>query len=704
MRTTSRILRVLIVLALLCSLSSLAACQSGGDQGMYEMTIEATRAEVWKGINAGKTSSASVAILDDGKVVYSEGFGMADRESSVPATPETIYNVGSVSKTFCSTAVMLLVDDGKLELDTPVVQYLPEFEMADPRFKEITVRMLLDHSSGIPGTTCANNFGYEYNEGVYEDVLANLADSRLKAAPGETAPYCNDGFTLAEMLVARVSGIDYMDFLSENIFKPLSLERTGLSVGMREGGDIAACYQVDPPAKMPPEVLSIIGAGGLSSTAEDLVMFADSFSGGGNRILSGESIAEMTQAQPSRFARAAVEEEGINPEASWGLGLDIVDAPYYREKDIKVIGKGGSAIDYHAMMLSAPEERISVAVVQAGKGNDTSEVALLMLDSLLQAKGLLEEEEPTASTTLTPQPIPQEYAEFSGYYASSDSLYRMTVDLEKNLVTMDTLSGDEVVESDTLAYRDGLFSADENARHALISVGGHSYLLNTVFNDRLYMTAAEKLVAVTEPVTLARDVNGARWLRRNVKPFEEMVFSATHILTSLTPSDLPGYVDFSGIKRIESPEFAGMVSDGVRDQTELTLVDKGGETWAQVSDMLYFPVENATPLGNGGEEVTIGEDGYNEWFEAGEDLVVGFTFPAGARVIAFSADGSPFYDSIIDSGEVFVPAGSFIELAGMPGDVLGITGGQVSNIESTHCIFHFQTVDLLAVQLDASLR
>ena len=207
MRNAGRLLRILVALAFLVSFLSPTACQTGRDHSIYDRTIEAARAEVWKGINAGKTSSASVAIMDGGEIVYSEGFGMADRENSIPVTPETAFNVGSVSKTFCATAVMLLVDDGILGLDNPVVQYLPEFEMADARHKDITVRMLLDHSSGLPGTTCANNFGYEYNDEVYDDVLANLARSHLKAAPGETAPYCNDGFTLAEMLVSEVSGM-----------------------------------------------------------------------------------------------------------------------------------------------------------------------------------------------------------------------------------------------------------------------------------------------------------------------------------------------------------------------------------------------------------------------------------------------------------------------------------------------------------------
>ena len=93
-----------------------------------------------------------MAIMDQGQLVYTEGFGMADRTRSVPVDADTIFNIGSISKLFCATAVMLLVDDGLMELDNPVVEYLPEFTMADDRYRDITVRMLLDHSSGFPGS------------------------------------------------------------------------------------------------------------------------------------------------------------------------------------------------------------------------------------------------------------------------------------------------------------------------------------------------------------------------------------------------------------------------------------------------------------------------------------------------------------------------------------------------------------------------
>ena len=335
MRIPRRVLPILLMLVLVLSVVALSSCQdSGAGQGAYKKAIEVARTEVWKNINAGKANSASVAILDNGKVVYSEGFGMADREKSTPVDTETIFNMGSVSKVFCAAAMMCLVDDGKVKLDDPVVKHLPDFKMADPRYKDITVRMLLNHASGLPGTAYANNLGYAFNDTVYEDTLAYLARSNLKAAPGETAPYCNDGFTLAEMLVAEVSGQKYIDFLSERVFTPLSLDRAGLSVGERVDEGITLFYQPDTAKKVPPEVLSIVGAGGLSANAEDLVVFADSFSDGGKKVLSDESTAEIIKAQPSALAEEAEKTGSVSPEGDYGLGFDFVEIPYYREQGL----------------------------------------------------------------------------------------------------------------------------------------------------------------------------------------------------------------------------------------------------------------------------------------------------------------------------------------------------------------------------------
>ena len=167
------------------------------------------RLEAWKAIQSGRTGSLSIAIMDNGRFVYSEGFGMADRPGSVPVDRQTLFNIGSVSKVYCATAIMLLVDEGKIKLDSPVTAYIPEFTMADERYRSITVRMLLNHSSGLPGGSYANSFGYRYHGPFLAETLQTLARSHLKHNPGELAIYCNDGFSLAEIIVERVTGKKY---------------------------------------------------------------------------------------------------------------------------------------------------------------------------------------------------------------------------------------------------------------------------------------------------------------------------------------------------------------------------------------------------------------------------------------------------------------------------------------------------------------
>jgi len=653
------------------------ATHSSKTSGLYNETVKLTRTEVWKNINSGKASSISVAIMDNGKIVYSEGFGMADREKSIPVDKKTLFNMGSISKVFCAAAIMNLVDEGKVELDAPITKYLPEFKMADPRYKDITVRMLLNHSSDVPGTTYANNMGYGFNDTVYEEIMANLAHSNLKAAPGETAPYTNDGFSLAEILVSRVSGQKYIDFLSERIFKPLSLKKTGLGVGERTNEGISLYYKPDTAQQVPPEVISILGAGGLSSTPEDLVVFMDSFSDKGKKVLSNESIAEIIKAQPSLFAKTTLKETGINPEGEVGLGFDFVEMPSYKEKGIKVIGKAGATYEYSAFAVSVPSERISVAVMAAGTC-DVQGIAIEILNSILDAKGILKKEETPVMAPPSPQPIPTEYANFAGYYAGESSITKISFDFNQNTAAMTTMAGDQEISSINLTYRDGYFYPEIGPKFAFLSSGGKKYIVVSI--HELNSVFGEKITVTDEPKSLKMDMNGTKWLRRNVKPFEAMYQTTSHVITALYNSKLPGYVDFNGPKKIDSPDFAGMAFDIVRDQKELTLLDVNGETWAQLSEMIYSPINTAMPLEIGNnEKITIEKNGYSEWLQADTDMVLEVKKPDRARVIIFAPDSSIYYDSVIDKGDVFVKAGSLIELAGMPGDVMEVTAKSPSS-------------------------
>lgn len=668
MHARKSLVAALIVVVLSLSVLALSSCQSGTSaRGKYGDAVKAARAGIWEDMNSGKASSGQAAILDGGEIVYSEAFGMADRANSTPVTTNTLFNTGSIGKLYCASAVMKLVDDGKVKMDSPVTQYLPEFKMEDPRYKDITVRMLLDHQSGLPGTTAANDFGYKVNPDFYSQVYANLAHSHLKAAPGYSAPYCNDGFTLAEMLVAKVSGQTYIDYLTDHILNPLSLSSTGVSIGARPDAGVAAFYEPETGKKVPPEGVTLLGAGGLSTTSEGLVRFGDSFTRDGKHVLSQKSIDEMMKAHPSTWAEESIKQVGFNPEPTYGLGLDAVSFPSLEKQGIKVIAKGGSTEDFHTELMMVPDKRIAVAVMEAGHGSTASVIAMTMMEKMLVAKGLTKEEPTPVTTPKAPQPLPAQYGSFAGFYDNGSGIVTVAVDTGNNTVSLTDPGG----EPETLIYNNGFLYDPKGTAMALITVDGQTALMKSITG--LWLATAQKIPTATDPKSMQIDINGSQWLRRNAKPWESRGQVPGHVVTASTVPGLPGYVVMAGSKLVESPTYAGMTSSVIRDLSELNLLDMNGQTWVQVSDMLFSPAGVASTLDVGQRSVIIGKDGYNEWLRAGQDLVLDVKKPGADRVIVFSSDGTPTYDSVIDSGKVFVPGGDLIEVAGSPGDTFMVT-------------------------------
>jgi len=170
-----------------------SGCSPKAEPKSYQKTIETARLEIWNAISAGGASSATVAIMDNGKIVYEEGFAMANRGEALGVNTSTQFNIGSISKIFTAAAVMQLVEAGKVDLDKPVVDYVPDFTMQDSRYKNITVRMLLNHSSGLPGTDIYNGFAAAVDPDFLANFMVYLANSNLKDDPGVVSVYCNDG-------------------------------------------------------------------------------------------------------------------------------------------------------------------------------------------------------------------------------------------------------------------------------------------------------------------------------------------------------------------------------------------------------------------------------------------------------------------------------------------------------------------------------
>ena len=120
-----------------------------------------------------------------------------------------MYGIASVSKMLATVATMKLVDQGLVSLDAPFAHYVPSFTMLSPGYRDVTVRMLLDHSSGFPGSAYGDANTSVYYPGYLQEVMDTLAQSRLKYTPGFMSVYCNDGFTMIEALVPAVTGKSY---------------------------------------------------------------------------------------------------------------------------------------------------------------------------------------------------------------------------------------------------------------------------------------------------------------------------------------------------------------------------------------------------------------------------------------------------------------------------------------------------------------
>lgn len=247
-----------------------------------------------------KHTSVSYAIMIDGKIVAADALGHDGTKEKNPVTLNHTYNVCSISKIFCTVAVMKLVEQGKVELDRPICEYLPQFTMLDPRYRQITVRHCLNHSSGLPGTQwkhfSATHVGKEDNEEYYQEVYDYLAKCHLKADPGAYSVYCNDGFTLAEMLVAKVSGMSFGKFCKEYITEPIGAHSTRVSTTANPD------YPLIRETGKQPEYFYLQGCGGFTTTMTDLCKFGNLFLTK-NDVISEESKAEMGKLQGATFLR-----------------------------------------------------------------------------------------------------------------------------------------------------------------------------------------------------------------------------------------------------------------------------------------------------------------------------------------------------------------------------------------------------------------
>jgi CubicO group peptidase (beta-lactamase class C family) len=183
---------------------------------------------VTRELGAQKIPGISLAVMRDGKIIKAQGYGLANVELNVAVKPETIFQTGSVGKQFTAALIMMLVEEEKLRLDDKISKYFPE---APATWKEITVRNLLTHTSGIPDYTgegnAANQVKIDLRRDYTEDELvAEFEKAPLDFQPGENWSYSNSGYVTLGVLIHKITGKFYGDMLKERIFDPLGMKST----------------------------------------------------------------------------------------------------------------------------------------------------------------------------------------------------------------------------------------------------------------------------------------------------------------------------------------------------------------------------------------------------------------------------------------------------------------------------------------------
>ena len=242
-----------------------------------------------------RTAGVSIAVAKNGRTVLAKGYGFADLENDVPATPETVYRIGSVTKQFTSAAIMRLMEQGKLSLDDTLQKFFPDFPAQGNR---VTVRHLLNHTSGIKSYT---SLGPKWARVIRLDlapdsVVALFVNEPFDFKPGDSYRYNNSGYFLLGMIIEKLSGKPYGQYLKDEFFTPLGLESTmycdqapiikhrAQGYATRPGGEF---INAEPLSMTQP-----YSAGALCSTVTDLVAWTQALSSG--KVVSPASYKLMT--------------------------------------------------------------------------------------------------------------------------------------------------------------------------------------------------------------------------------------------------------------------------------------------------------------------------------------------------------------------------------------------------------------------------
>lgn len=360
-----------------------------------------------------KPDMPGVAVLAarDGQVLFQGGFGLADVKEKAPITTETKFRIGSVTKQFVAAAIMKLSEEGKLAIGDPLAKYFPDL----PNAKEITLKNLLTHTSGLASYTERGDFFGGVTKPIEPAALiASMQKDKPEFAPGTKFKYCNSGYFLLGEIVAKVSGKSLADYLRSALFEPLGMKDTGIYVNANPPAGAAKGYAVANDKSTPAldwDMSWAGGAGAIYSTVGDLFRWTEALHAG--RVVNAASLKEMTTPYPLP--------PDVDP-SSYGFGLVISDF-----EGLPAVWHNGGLQGWSSNVVWLPGQKVVlVALANAMPPRPSLEPAVITRQ---MAKHFLADE-----IAKLPKPVedksvdPKTFTAYVGHYDYMNAILAVTVE------------------------------------------------------------------------------------------------------------------------------------------------------------------------------------------------------------------------------------------------------------------------------------
>ena len=377
-RNTSLI--ILIVILVLAGCSGAPVKPDRIIPGDYDYAKEHLTWLIHKEMKRNNVTGVSIAIVDDQKIVWARGFGYSDLKKEKPASAETVYRIGSISKLFTAMATMKLVEAGQVDIDRPLKSYLPQFSVRT-RFSDsgpITPRTIMTHHSGLPSSIAKGMWTSEPSA----KLLDRLKDEYTAYPTNYVLAYSNTGVALLGLMIEQVSNTDFCEYVDQSILSPIGMQQSSfkrsavverlLSKGYRNGKEMEQVPLRD------------ISAGSMYSNVNDLSRFMQMVFAGGNvgghQILNRETIEEMLRPQNQDASLESSNPIGLG----WFLQRSILSEG---NGEIIVASHGGGTPLFRTSLAIMPEKKLGVVVLtNSTEGRNLGKVSRGALKLALEAK------------------------------------------------------------------------------------------------------------------------------------------------------------------------------------------------------------------------------------------------------------------------------------------------------------------------------